>query len=181
MVVEVTDIPALMLVAGIPATGKSSFSEYLHREWGYVHLDFDRLLQGQAEWPSPDLFGVLRGSPSRFIETLADRHGHAVVDWGFPLENLVVVRSMLSVGAKFVWFDGDIGAAKGAFARREAAKPNGTGQPIENFDHQVAAIKFRWADIAKLKPLVVLGLGPDGAHRPPEEVLEEVCRLAGPA
>jgi hypothetical protein len=51
--------PNSLLLAGVPATGKSSFGNWLEEQKGYLHFDFDEedIIQrrgfGEGHWPSP--------------------------------------------------------------------------------------------------------------------------------
>ncbi len=42
----------MILLSGIPATGKTSFGNYLAQNWGFAHYDLERFPDG---WPRREL------------------------------------------------------------------------------------------------------------------------------
>jgi hypothetical protein len=124
----------VILVAGIPATGKSTYCGWLHGAKGFAHLDIDRdsaVVNQQIE---------RAGSITKFIR---DFQGPTVIDWGFPTGNIPVVHLIKEAGAELWWFDGDIEAARAAFIRRK----RGT---LEEFEKQVRDIQEARESIAAL-------------------------------
>lgn len=72
----------VLLVSGIPATGKSGFCRYLAREHGFAHYDLECYPRG---WPIPQLHQVWERSRGEFVAELYRLHERVAVDWGFPL------------------------------------------------------------------------------------------------
>jgi hypothetical protein len=129
----------LVLVSGIPATGKSAYGSWLHEHHGFVHVDaenrgFDRVGLADA-WavsarlPPPSLDSLVAG-----LHALG---APVILDWGFPPEWLPLVRAMHAAGITAWWFDGDRAAARHAFVAR------GTVSEAA-LDIQMAKIEAAW-------------------------------------
>lgn len=132
-----------LFLAGIPASGKSTFGRYLQREHGFVHLDIE--ISGVLRhWSLDTSWGsVLSGSPRTFVEALNSLGRNVAVNWGFPVHCTAIVGALLEEGLEGWWFDGDRRAARELFIGRRTA-------PVSAFDDQVAAIEGSWACIAPL-------------------------------
>lgn len=108
-----------LLVAGIPASGKTTFGKYLEKSCGFVHLDVEK--PGVLDrWRLGDAWGKCfqLGNSRAFVEALDELKRDVVVDWGFPPRWLPVVASMISCGMEGWWFDGDVEAARELFVKR---------------------------------------------------------------
>lgn len=138
------------VVAGIPGTGKSTFSRWLATERGFVHHDVDS-----------------RGVPTG--DTIARRP--IVVDWGFPAHEtalsscLNVIKEWKTMGAQLWWFDGDRDMALQSFIRR------GTVSKAA-WDYQLLGISQNWAKIEAVIDHRIDVVGPDGTYLSPEKVYE---------
>ncbi len=154
---------SIMHLAGIPATGKSSFGRYLAREYGFVHYDLECFPRG---WPVPSFHEVWASSPYEFARRALSAHSRVAIDWGFPVGCLNIVDELKKAGARLVWFTGDITHARLLFVSRG-------GIPVENFDSQVTQIKA--ANLpAALEATVVEELKQEGGIRAPQEIFAEV-------
>jgi hypothetical protein len=121
---------SVLLVAGIPATGKSSFCRYLTREHGFTHYDLECWPTG---WPAPELRDVWNSSRPHFMSELRGRHLATALDWGFPPHCLNWVSELQGLGVQLVWFSGDPAKARRLFELRG-------GRPVPFFDRQMAEI-----------------------------------------
>jgi hypothetical protein len=127
-----------LFVAGIPASGKTPFADWLRDEFGFMHIDFELLSNdfqqflGQHQW-----------NLNWFFDKMSRLSRCVVVSWGFPIEALPNVQRLSGSGAQLIWFDGDREAACRDWMRK-------TGRPDTNFRRQVAAIDRRIADIRSL-------------------------------
>ena len=122
----------VILLSGIPATGKSEFARYLAREDGFAHYDLECYPRG---WPYPELKRVWDTDRRAFISQLRKNHDRIVLDWGFPASCLPWVLELQDCGVKLVWFEGDIASAKDTFVRRG-------GIAVEGFENQMAGIRI---------------------------------------
>ena len=114
-------------LAGIPATGKTSFGRYLSREHGFAHYDLECFHRG---WPVPSLHEMWASSPYEFARRALASHGRVAIDWGFPVGCLNMVAELKRAGARVVWFNGHIAHARLLFVHRG-------GIPVAAFDAQV--------------------------------------------
>jgi len=160
---------SLLLIAGIPATGKSHFGQWLSRKHGYVHIDVekpDRLSLGlDATWNT-----ILQpGGVSRFLAALRALRHHVALDWGFPPELLHVVREMRSEGLDIWWFDGDRARAREEFVKR------GTGA-VSDLNVQMTNIDSQWVGIRDLfGPNRIDVLASSGQRLSPEEIWTRIA------
>lgn len=164
-----------LLVCGIPATGKSTYSAWLEHNKNFLHLDIDAESDSARKSPSGSLERELakrffliesQGNARRFIEYLAVCKKPVVVDWGFPTKYLWIVKELQQRGLHVWWLDGDRSAA------REAFKKRGTGN-IESFDCQIKKITEYWSDIQSVvEQKVIDALDSEGRHRSPQALYE---------
>jgi hypothetical protein len=158
--------PALILLSGIPATGKSTFGRWLASDRGFAHVDVENGGLGPvglaSAWgavcqlPPPDV--------RPFITAVRALRRPVALDWGFPPACLPIVRALHDQGLTAWWFDGDRQAARAAFVRRATV-------PVDALDRQMGFIE---ADQALLDEFyaqrVVQAIGPDGSFTPPDRI-----------
>ena len=150
---------AIILLSGVPATGKSEFARHLARECGFAHYDLECHPRG---WPHPELKATWDASRSGFVAQLRQYHERIVLDWGFPPSAVPWVEELRRSGAKLVWFDGDIARAQQVFVQRG-------GIALERFDRQIKAINEAGYP-ASLQCIVVPALSPTGAFLAQREI-----------
>jgi hypothetical protein len=156
---------SLILVSGIPATGKSSFARYLAREHGFAHYDLECYPCG---WPQPELKPLWDSSRGDFLVKLQVLHPRVALDWGFPVGCLPWVRELVAAGTKLIWFTGSICRARAIFIERG-------GIDVCQFDAQVKAIQD--ADFpARLQCQSIDMLSEAGIWKKHSDVIEEVFR-----
>jgi broad-specificity NMP kinase len=73
---------AVILLSGIPATGKSSFARYLALEHRFAHYELECYPKG---WPHPELKGKWDTDRSAFVAQARQHHDRIALDWGFPV------------------------------------------------------------------------------------------------
>ena len=158
---------AHLLIAGLPGTGKTDFSHWLHTTRGYVHIEVDTALESDAAVQlllHRDVFNVLG-----VAESLRARGPDVVLDWGFVPSLLGRVRQLVRSGFEPWWFTGDEEAARQSFLTNGVA-------PERLFDLQVADIHASWSRIEKVFDdhiLNVVRSSPDGfVQLSPEEILQ---------
>jgi len=141
-----------IVVAGIPATGKSTFSRWLAAEHGFVHQDVDT-----------------QGMPSG--QTLANRP--IVIDWGFPAHEtalssyLRLIEEWKMSGARLWWFDGDRDVALRSFIKRGTVSK-------EAWDYQLLGIDKNWSKISAVIDHRIDVLNSEGVYVSPEALCEMI-------
>jgi adenylate kinase family enzyme len=101
---------ALLLITGIPGTGKTCYGNKLASEFGFVHYD----LEGEQT------LNRLGANPAQFIADAAGQKGNVVVTWGFLPDQTqtALVLQFRNAGFKWIWFDGNRKAALREFQKR---------------------------------------------------------------
>lgn len=154
---------SLILLSGVPATGKSTFGRYLAREHGFAHYDLECHPRG---WPHPDLKATWEASRQAFVAQLKQRHKRVALDWGFPVRCLLIVNELRAQGVRLIWFDGDRSRARSVFQERG-------GLALVDFDTQVADIDAAWYPMP-LNCVVVRALSAEGAFMEPRTIEHRV-------
>ena len=124
-----------IFVAGIPATGKSYFGEWLAKNHGYLHIDFEK--QGDLLWERYRkglYYWVERSLAKPLIDQLKAEGKPLYFNWGFPLSSLQIdMAGQLTKNLLPIWFHAETSLARSAFEKQE-------GIPVRLFDNQVADI-----------------------------------------
>lgn len=133
--------PFVVLISGIPASGKSSYGRWLAREKGFMHLDVEQpgvLRQTGLEAQWNDMFAA--ASVELFVKALRLAGPPVVLDWGFPPRCLSIVEALKNAGVDIWWFDGDRRAARESFLSRGSVS-------VHALDVQMAATEKAWPGI----------------------------------
>lgn len=145
-----------LLIAGIPASGKSSFARWLVDNHDYVRCP-------SGEEPGASFLTE--------IDQARSAGPNVVIDWGFPVRALPIVRELVASGVEPWWFDGDRDAALQAFL----ARPDHPATKAD-WDVQLAAIEEHWHEIADMFRDRILNVVSPG----PTHLSSETCfRLIG--
>jgi hypothetical protein len=153
----------LLLVAGIPATGKSTLCRFLAREYGFATYDLECFPRG---WPMPGLKAIWARSRADFVKALRDHHSRVALDWGFPPRCIQWVEELQAAGARLVWLTGDVAHARIIYVQRG-------GLDERDFDNQVRDIaSARYPELLHAK--VVAALTPEGTLRNLDDLVGEI-------
>ena len=133
-------VPRNILVAGIPGSGKTTYCQWLEQEKGFLHLDFDELLNGRGTRPKLSLIQHLGHTAEEFVCAISGKKQPIVIDWGFPVGGLTLVRLFKESGFAIWWFDGDRNAAKESFVQRGTVS-------LDAFTAQMQSIENGWLPI----------------------------------
>ena len=159
----------IILISGVPASGKSYFCDWLERAESFLHFDVEKdgRLEERGLKPLWDrCFSV--GTAGPLVKALRTLGSPLVLNWGFPPECLSVVALLKREGVSIWWFD-----AVHADARRAFIKQGDV--PLECFDQQINKIVCAWPRIKALfEPNIVTTLGQDDKRPSTEEVLRQI-------
>src|SRR5438552_2268444 len=100
----------LLLITGVPGTGKTWFGDKFAINFGFVHYDLEE----------QQTLNRLAANPAQFIAEIITRNENVVVTWGFlPDETqTAIVLQFRNSGFKLIWFDGNRPAALREFQKR---------------------------------------------------------------
>ena len=150
-----------LLIAGIPATRKTTLGDYLQAERGFLHLDFE----ATNSWPSE----IQRkwGSQLDRLNFLKNPGTPLVITWGFMpgTPDEMTVREFQDLGFKFIWFDGNREAARREFIKRGTV-------PVEALDNQMMRINN--LDLDSFNPIIVNTFDGDGGLLPIADIVSIV-------
>jgi hypothetical protein len=159
----------VLLITGIPATGKSHFGRWLSSEHNYVHVDLEEAGRLESLRLGPAWNACFQtGDVSLLVAKLRALGPHVALDWGFPPEWLHVVRGIKGAGVDIWWFDGDRAKAREEFVKRGTV-------PVSDLDVQMAKIQSRGAEIQDLfGPNRIDIIASNGQRMSPEEIWRHI-------
>ncbi len=106
-----------VLISGVPATGKSTFGDWIASTKGGTHVDLES--DGIAHFGLSGAWNRLLSSSGHdsagWVELLKSLTEPVVVTWGYPAQLLPIVKAIHSGGVEAWWFDGDRTAARISF------------------------------------------------------------------
>jgi len=151
----------LLLLTGIPGTGKTTIGNYLADFRSFQHLDFEDPLRLMTLQLNED--AAFRQQVTALVATPKD----TVVTWGFvPNSQLTNVLTMREMGFDWVWFDGNRSAARRVFTERATV-------PVSVLDYQMSEIA-KHINLDELRPRIINTFNADGTFRAPEEIVSEL-------
>ena len=161
--------PGSLLIAGLPATGKSTFGDWLEQHNGYFHLDFDEepLVQQRGFGREQQLLWK-HHQTEPLVEALRARHQPVVLTWGFAPKFLPLVERMLAHGFATVWFAADPATSRRAFIARG-------GIDVKYFDQfLVTLLPVEPAIFQVFQGHVLRPLRDDGTRLPPSAIFTHI-------
>jgi dephospho-CoA kinase len=159
-------VAKILLVAGTPASGKTSFGDYLRDKKDFVHVDIEAFEGSYLH--SVWVAALKLKDMSLFLNTLKERNPNTVLSWGFHLDDLQVAADLKRAGAKLWWFEADEGRARERFIARN-------GVSIDVFEAQMKRIRNNRAKIEELfQPNILNTLKPDNTCMTFGEIFDAV-------
>jgi hypothetical protein len=151
----------LLLITGIPGTGKTCYANKFAREFGFLHHDL--------EDPQTRTLDRFNANPAQFIGELLKGEKNVVVTWGFGPDcerSVFLVRELRSAKFKWIWFDGNRPAALREFQRRAT---------VREVDFYLQMYRIEKSGIVEqLKPTVINPFDDRGQFKPTRELLAEI-------
>lgn len=174
----------ILLVCGMPATGKSTFGNWLRDTRGYLHLDLELCDCLSANglplfWSEQHVWNLDSDGLSRFIDYLRKLGKGVVMTWAFHTDLIDFVHSIKERGVTLWWFEGDRLAGRTKFEERGQVLRKGVlsigTSDAGIYDWYVESVVSRWAEIEPLvRGKVIRTLSPDGTYLDPEEVYQKM-------
>jgi hypothetical protein len=179
----------ILLICGIPASGKTTFGNWLRDNHNFVHLDLELrdclAANGLPQfWPDQRIWNLDSTELRLFIRHLHSLDRNTVMTWGFHTDLIALVQEMVSAGVTAWWFEADRLAARQRFAARQTIIRNGVLQPgtadPARFDDTVGSLVRQWAQIAPIfDGHVIRTLGADGNYLRPAAIFDRMQGAAG--
>jgi Uncharacterized conserved protein (DUF2075) len=157
----------LLLITGIPGTGKTCYGNKFAREFAFVHHDL--------EDQQTQTLSRFNADPAKFIEELLTQQNHVVVTWGFGPDckrSESLVQGLRGAGFKWIWFDGNRPAALREFQKRATVQGRAAAQEIDFYRQMYRIEESRIVE--RLKPIVINSFDDRGQFKPTKELLAEI-------
>ena len=140
----------LLLISGVPATGKTAFGDWLQNEKSFLHLDIEKIQK------IPDVNDLIKLSRP------------VVMTWGFDPQQkeLQIVGGLKNLGVSLWWFTAETSIAREFFMRR--------GGDVRLFDYQMSRLRQESGKIEELwSPNIVETLNSAG-YLPRETIYQRI-------
>lgn len=101
----------LLLITGVPGTGKTTYGGMFATEFGFVHHDLE----------DQQTLNRFVANRAQFIGELLNEKKNVVATWGFAPDDepsVSLVLQLRSAGFEWIWFDGNRPAALREFLKR---------------------------------------------------------------
>ena len=146
----------LLLLTGIPGTGKTTMGNHFHDKYGFVHINME-VPQGLNLFP--DASGFLQKNP-----------GDIVLSWGFhPAGTDQITAFRDRFGFRHVWLDGPRNAALRAFIERGTVEEKYFHIQMENIGNSNL--------VARMSPVIINPFDNEGRFRNKDDIAKEILAL----
>jgi len=179
MTVSLSRTEDILLICGMPASGKTSFGDWLKDRFNFFHLDLESrdclAVAGLPEfWPAR-IWNLDQEGIARFFAYLQSLDRGVVLTWAFHTDLIGFVAQLVQAGATPWWFEADRLASRARRVQRARVIRDGVSQPgtpdLAHGDRYTATLVARWSEISPIfGNNVVLTLGSDGTYIPREEL-----------
>lgn len=147
----------LILLTGIPATGKTTLGNYLKNNHGFKHIDFEDAIS----------LNQFAKDPDTFLESLA-KEDKVVISWGFCPDEIQTPMVIYLKTKEFnlFWLDGDHVSALREYIRRNTGAKSA-------FYYQMFRIES-FEVVSKITPTVINTFNPKGEFKELAEITKEL-------
>ena len=142
-------------MAGTPASGKTSFGDYLRDKKHFLHVDIEAFVGSyfHSVWQAARRLEDV----SLFLDTLKEHSANTVLSWGFHLDDVKIAADLKRAGVKLWWFEADEARSRERFIARG-------GVSTDLFDAQMKRIKENRGKINELfQPNILTTLKSDNS------------------
>ena len=148
----------LLLITGIPGTGKTCYCNKFASDFGFVHLDLE----------DRQTLNRLANDPARFIAELTAQQRSVVVTWGFLPDQVQtgIVLQFRDAGFRWIWFDGNRPAALREFRKRGTVPEQLLHLQMERIENSKI--------VERLRPTIIDPFDKNGKFKPADRLLDEI-------
>ncbi|MGH7202829.1 MAG: hypothetical protein ACREHC_00100 [Candidatus Levyibacteriota bacterium] len=149
----------IVLLSGIPATGKTNFGKYLQDKHNFTYIPVESNdwadKKMQALWNH--IFEAKRdyNGVEKFICYLHDNYENVVLDWGFPMTQIRVAELLKRQWCEIVWFSCKVSVARQRFIIKNKNSATYFDNKIksieENNDKIIKSLNPKIIDVLKEK------------------------------
>lgn len=166
----------IILLCGMPASGKSTFGKYLQDKHGYTYISME-----DNVWPDKKMQSLWNDvfepksqyrKVEMFIRYLQEYYENVVLDWGFPMTQIRLVQLLKRHGCEIIWFSCSVPIARERYIKRK------DGRLISDFDTQIKNIEENNDVLIKeLDPKVIDVLNKDKTEKTIKQIYSEHEKL----
>ena len=160
-----------IFLAGVPATGKSTYGNWLEQAHAFVHVDLE---ESQTDPTKRIVQSLMWKEPERILKYLDTLHRDVVLNQGFPPgeQSIAYLQQLRERGIVLWWFNGERQAARHEFEKRnQQYGPHAID--IRAFDYQMDQIeKYRKPLEDLFQPNILEVLKPDLTRMCSNEIFE---------
>lgn len=151
----------LILITGIPGTGKTTIGKRLEETHTFEHIDLE-------DCPIQELFK----NPIVFIDNLLNGQKNIVVTWGFAPDDAQteIVLKFKDKNFKLIWFDGNREAAKRAFNKRGDVPEKLFGQQLSRIENSHI--------VSKINPHIINTFKQNETFKSPDDIIKEIFEIS---
>ncbi|MDD4111034.1 MAG: hypothetical protein PHS54_05770, partial [Clostridia bacterium] len=162
----------IILLCGIPFSGKTEFAKYLRDKHGYTYISID-----ENNWLDKDLevlwhkcFEEKRQyqNVEKFVCYLYEKYENVILEWNFPMDKLEIVSLLERQWCIALWF-----FCSTEVARKRYIKKNGSNS-IHLFDNRIKEIEDKVPELNKrLKSTIINVLKDDKSNKTMGEIYSD--------
>src|SRR5262249_48687377 len=137
---------SLIFLAGVPATGKSTYGQWLEDRHGFIHVDFETSQEDPIKSGIYQKF--MQGDVNSFHNHFLSLETNIILSWGFVPDKslLTYLQALKDKGVEMWWFNADRLVAREAFIARDEL-PGSEQIGVNLFDLQMDRIEHKWPQI----------------------------------
>jgi len=144
--------PRIILISGVPGTGKTTIGNYLESQRKFVHFDIEKVMK---------------------LPNFNTLNENTILTWGFNPEDPVSVgyiKDFVNSGRMMIWLDGNRDASKKAFIDRKTVS-------LARYEEQMERITRQEKKIySEFSPRVINPFDSFGHFKPCEEIAIEILK-----
>jgi len=165
--------PKSIFLAGVPATGKTYFGDWLEKNHNYIHLDIENNESVISHNLQNEVSEFWNGNYDLLFCKFKELEKPIILNYGFPPEYLSFIKSFLKYGFFPVWFDANKNVSREKFLERGKID-------IKYFNIQMAKIEKSEKELTDtFSKCKIRTLQDDGSRLSPEVIFSEVKQNFG--